>query len=121
MGCGYACVSMICGEDLDGDGLSVNQMKELLEEKTNRKWAIHGSKDNDEPEQPIKLRKSLDPPTLYLITEKSTPFDVKERVVFHWIIQAYGLIFDPDMTMPLEYSKYPKRHYHYLRKISAKQ
>jgi hypothetical protein len=121
MGCAYACVSMIVGEDLDGDALSVNQMKVLLEEKTNEKWAIHGTVEDDKPEHPKPI--PLVPhqqPTLYLITPLTEPFEVNGPIVLHWIILYNDTAYDPEMPAPFKICEYPKRHWHFLRAIKQR-
>ena len=121
MNCGWACIAMLeDGEILGKEGLSVNEMSQILTEKTREKWEIYGTPEEG-PEIPVPLPIQFHAdPALYLITSESEPFEIVGETPFiaHWIIYYNDTIYDPEMPASLSIGEYPKRGWHFLRRIS---
>jgi hypothetical protein len=113
--CGYACLEMLTGIKEKGKPISVNLMKKLLIEKTGENWEIHGTKKDDENEEPEIIPSIFhEDPTFYLVTDMFEPFMVSAPFMAHWIIIYHLNVYDPSLDNITPISNYNKFS---LRKI----
>ena len=119
--CGYACIEMITGEKIEGVPISVNLMKKLIEEKTGEDWEIHGTKEDDEMEEPLPIPTTFcETPVLYLVTDLSQPFMVENPFLAHWVVAYKSNIYDPSYFAPVESKVYSEISRRYLLRTIKK-
>ena len=94
---------------------------ELIEEKTGEDWEIHGTKEDDEMEEPLPIPTTFcEAPVLYLVTDLSQPFMVENPFLAHWVVAYKSNIYDPSYFAPVESKVYSEISRRYLLRTIKK-